>query len=54
MYYNIVYTDLVIKGLVRDFVSFQKEKVFINLKKNQQSLCCNANETYQIREVYFS
>lgn len=33
MYYNIVYTDLVIKGLVRVFVSFQKEKVFINLKK---------------------
>lgn len=34
MYYNIVCTDLMIKGLVRDFVSFQKEKVFINLKKN--------------------
>lgn len=36
MYYNIVYTDLVIKGLVRVFVSFQKEKVFINLKKTNK------------------
>lgn len=37
MYYNIVCTDLMIKGLVRDFVSFQKEKVFINLKKNPKN-----------------
>lgn len=33
MYYNVVYTDLMIKGLVRVFVSFQKENVFIALKK---------------------
>lgn len=26
-----------IKGLVRDFVSFQKEKVFINLKKTTKT-----------------
>lgn len=33
MYYNVVYTDLMIKGLVRVFVSFQKENVFITFKK---------------------
>lgn len=56
MYFNIVCTDLMIKGLVRDFVSFQKEKVFINLKKTKpkQRLCCCANETYQIWEVYLT
>lgn len=37
MYYNVVCTDLMIKGLVRDFVSFQKEKVFINLKKEKNN-----------------
>lgn len=35
MYYNIVCTDSMIKGLDRDFVSFQKEKVFMNLRKTK-------------------
>lgn len=36
IYYNVVYIDLMIKGLVRVFVSFQKENVFITLKKKKK------------------
>lgn len=44
MYYNVVYADLMIKGLVRVFLSPLKKKSF----------CCYANETYQIKEAYFT
>lgn len=36
MYCNVVYTDLVIKGLVRVFVFLQKENAFITLMKRKK------------------
>jgi len=55
MYCNVVYTDLVIKGLVRVFVSLQKENAFITLiKRKKQSLSCYANGTQQIKEADFT
>lgn len=45
MYYNIVCTDSMIKGLDRDFVSFQKQKVFMNLKKTKQ------NKDFVVRQM---
>lgn len=53
MYCNVVYTDLMIKGLVRVFVSLQKENVVILFfKKKKKS--CYANETQQIKDAYFT